>query len=490
MLHEKSVFSCNGKLRILCSFAPSFMERPMSTDAAKYEARLGSDRMLPLVFRMALPSVAAQIVNLLYNIVDRIFIGRIPDIGTDALAGVGVTGSVIILISAFSMIVGGGAAPLASIALGQGNRERAGRILGNGFLLLAIFSVVTAGLVYLFMEPLLMLTGASENTIGYATDYLRIYLAGTIFVQMAAGLNSFISAQGRPGIAMLSTVIGALTNLVLDPVFIFALDMGVKGAALATVISQAFSALWVLGFLFSPRASLRLDREHLRLERKVILAIFSLGVAPFVMAGTESIVGFVLNGSLKHYGDIYVSTLTILQSAMMFGSVPITGFAQGFIPVISYNFGQGNGGRVKECFRIAVITMFSFNFVLMFLMVLFPGTVASFFTEDPLLTAHVVEMAPYFLTGAMIFGLQRACQNTFIALGQAKISLFIALLRKVFLLVPLAMLLPRAFGVEGVYLAESVADATAAICCITIFAFTFKKILARGSGSAGTDRKS
>ena len=231
----------------------------MAEISNQYENRLGTDRMLPLVFRMALPSVTAQIVNLLYNIVDRVFIGRIPGIGTDALAGVGVTGSIIILISAFSMIVGGGGAPLASIALGQGRRERAGRILGNGFVMLILFSAVTSTLAYIFMEPLLMLTGASENTIVYATDYLEIYLAGTVFVQISTGLNSFISAQGRPGIAMLSTVIGAATNLILDPVFIFALGMGVKGAALATIISQALSALWVLQFLFSSRASLRLD---------------------------------------------------------------------------------------------------------------------------------------------------------------------------------------------------------------------------------------
>ena len=453
----------------------------MAADVNAYENRLGTDRMLPLVFRMALPSVAAQVVNLLYNIVDRIFIGRIPDIGTDALAGVGVTGSVIILISAFSMIVGGGGAPLASIALGQGNRERAGRILGNGLIILLAFAAATAGLTYLFMEPLLLLTGASANTIGYATDYLRIYLTGTVFVQISTGLNSFISAQGRPGIAMLSTFIGAITNLILDPVFIFGFGMGVKGAALATVISQALSAFWVLHFLFSGKASLRLDSSHMKLEKRIIFQIFSLGIAPFVMACTESIVGFVLNGSLKHYGDIYVSTLTVLQSAMMFGSVPITGFAQGFIPVISYNFGKGLKDRVRQCFRIAVATMFSFNFVLMFLMVLFPGTVASFFTEDPVLVAHVKEMAPWFLTGSMIFGLQRACQNTFIALGQARISLFIALLRKIFLLVPLAFALPRIFGVKGIYLAESVADATAAICCIIIFTIVFPKILAKGS---------
>lgn len=455
----------------------------MDSDTRQYENRLGTDRLLPLVFRMALPSVVAQIVNLLYNIVDRIFIGRIPGIGTDALAGVGVTGSVIILISAFSMIVGGGGAPLASIALGQGNREKAAKILGNGFLMLLCFAIVTTGLTYAFMEPLLMLTGASANTIGYAKDYLGIYLTGTVFVQISTGLNSFISAQGRPGIAMMSTVIGALTNLVLDPVLIFGLDMGVKGAALATVISQALSAAWVLHFLFSRKASLRIDAGHMIPHRRIILAVMSLGVAPFVMSCTESIVGFVLNGSLKQYGDIYVSTLTVLQSAMMFGSVPITGFAQGFVPVASYNFGQGRADRVKCCFRIAVVTMFTFNFVLMLLMVLFPGVVASFFTEDPLLIAHVKEMAPYFLTGSMIFGLQRACQNTFIALGQARISLFIALLRKVFLLVPLAFILPRFMGVEGVYMAESVADATAALCCMAIFAFVFPKILKKGSAS-------
>ena len=319
----------------------------MAEISNQYENRLGTDRMLPLVFRMALPSVTAQIVNLLYNIVDRVFIGRIPGIGTDALAGVGVTGSIIILISAFSMIVGGGGAPLASIALGQGRRERAGRILGNGFVMLVLFSAVTSTLAYIFMEPLLMLTGASENTIVYATDYLEIYLAGTVFVQISTGLNSFISAQGRPGIAMLSTVIGAATNLILDPVFIFALGMGVKGAALATIISQALSALWVLQFLFSSRASLRLDPGHMKIERKVVLAIFSLGVAPFVMASTESIVGFVLNGSLKHYGDIYVSTLTVLQSVMMFGSVPITGIHPGS----QLQFRQGPDRQGKILFQ-------------------------------------------------------------------------------------------------------------------------------------------
>lgn len=437
--------------------------------------------MLPLVFKMALPAVAAQIANLLYNIVDRIFIGHIPGIGTDALAGVGVTASVIILISAFSAIVSGGGAPLAAIALGQGDRERAERILGNGFVLLVIFTIFTSLVTYLFMEPILLLTGASEATLGYGTEYLSIYLLGTIFVQISTGLNTFINIQGRPGIAMCSILIGAMINIILDPIFIYMLDMGVRGAAIATVISQACSAGWVLRFLFSRKASLNLAHRYMRLDMRTIGAILGLGISPFIMASTESLVGFVLNGSLKQFGDIYVSTLTILQSAMQFGSVPITGFAQGFVPIISYNFGHGNTERVKECYKIALVTMFSFNAVVMLAMISFPGAAASMFTSDPELIDTVSQMMPVFLSGMTIFGLQRACQNTFIALGQAKVSLFIALLRKVILLVPLALILPGFWGVKGVFAAESIADATAAICCTIIFMVSFPKILKKGA---------
>ncbi|MBO8482671.1 MAG: MATE family efflux transporter [Bacteroidetes bacterium] len=448
-----------------------------------YEERLGTDRMLPLVLKMALPAVAAQIVNLLYNIVDRIYIGHIPGIGTDALAGVGVTGSVIILVSAFSAIVSGGGAPLAAIALGQGHRERAERILGNGFVMLLFFTVIISVACYIFMEPVLLFTGASENTIGYATDYLSIYLAGTIFVQISVGLNTFINTQGRPGIAMMSTLIGAALNIILDPVFIFVLDMGVRGAAIATVISQACSAAWVLGFLFSKKATLNLAGKYMRIDRKTVMAILGLGVSPFIMASTESLVGFVLNTNLKHFGDIYVSALAIMQSAMQIGSAPLTGFAQGFVPISSYNYGHGYTGRVKECFRVSVTIMFTFNAVLMLLMILFPHVTASAFTNDAELIDCVDRMMPYFLSGMTIFGLQRACQNTFIALGQARISLFIALLRKVILLVPLAIILPRFWGVTGVFAAESIADATAAICCVTIFILSFPKIL-RKAGTA------
>ncbi len=442
-----------------------------------YEARLSTERMVPLVFKMAMPAVAAQLVNLLYGIVDRIYIGHIPQIGTDALAGVGVTTSIILLISAFSAIVGGGGAPLAAIALGQNDRERAGRILGNGVLLLVAFTVVTSLTAYVFMEPLLLLTGASVHTLGYAVDYLSVYLMGTIFVELSTGLNTFINAQGRPAVAMYSVLIGAVLNIALDPLFIFAFGMGVKGAAVATVISQACSAVWVLRFLTSSRASLRIEWRYVRPERKVIVPIVALGVSPFIMASTESLVGFVLNTGLKRFGDIYVSTLTVLQSAMQFGSVPMTGFAQGFVPIVSYNYGHGDVDRVKSCFRVAVTVMFTFNLVLMLFMIFFPHVVASAFTDDVVLIGSVGVMMPLFLSGMTIFGLQRICQNMFVALGQAKISIFIALLRKVILLVPLALVLPRWFGVKGVFAAEAVADATAAICCTLIFVWKFPKIL-------------
>lgn len=453
-----------------------------------YEERLGTDRMLPLVFRMALPAVAAQIVNLLYSLVDRIYIGHIPGIGTDALAGIGVTSSVIILISAFSSIVGSGGAPLAAIALGQGDRERAGRILGNGFVLLCLFTVVTSAAAYAFMEPLLLAIGASERTLGYAVDYLSVYLLGTLFVEVSVGLNSFINTQGRPAIAMWSVVIGAVLNIVLDPLFIFVLDMGVKGAAVATVVSQACSAWWVVHFLTSREASLRLERRHLRPDKRVILSTLALGVSPFIMASTESLVGFVLNSSLKAYGDIYISALAIMQSAMLAVSVPLTGFAQGFIPIVSYNYGHGDRQRVKDCFRIVLGVMFGFNLLLVLFMVLCPHLVAAAFTTDAALVDAVERTMPVFLAGMTIFGLQRACQNMFVALGQAKVSVFIALLRKVILLVPLALLLPRWMGMMGVFAAEGISDATAAVCCTLIFAWQFPRILRRVGGSGASRR--
>lgn len=278
---------------------------------------------------------------------------------------------------------------------------------------------------------------------------------------------------------MWSVVIGAMLNILLDPLFIFVFNMGVKGAALATIISQAGSAIWVVSFLISSRASLRLESRYMKPDKKIIGAILALGLSPFIMASTESMVGFVLNGTLKTFGDIYVSALTVMQSSMLFVSVPLTGFALGFVPIVSYNYGHGNRERVKECFKIVMTFMFLFNLLLILLMIFFPSIIASAFTADAELIATVKQLMPIFLAGMTIFGLQRACQNMFVALGQAKISIFIALLRKVFLLIPLALILPHFMGVTGVYAAEAISDATAAICCTLIFAIQFPKILSK-----------
>lgn len=380
--------------RIKNSFVPLSSISNLLSMANVYEERLGTDRMLPLIFRMALPAIATQLVNLLYNLVDRIYIGHIPEIGTNTLAGIGVTSSIIILISSFSAIVGAGGSPLAAMALGQGGRVRAGKILGNGFILLIIFTLLTSLTTYLFMRPLLFLTGASKQTIGYAVDYLSVYLIGTLFVELSVGLNTFINTQGRPAIAMCSVLIGAILNILLDPLFIFAFGLGVK-------------------------------------------------------------------------------------SAMLIVSVPLTGFAQGFVPIVSYNYGHLNKERVKSCFKIVLIFMFSFNLILILAMILFPEILATAFTNDPQLIVVVEQFMPIFLAGMTIFGLQRACQNMFVALGQAKVSVFIALLRKVFLLIPLALILPHFMGVTGVFAAEAFSDATAAICCTLIFSVQFPKILKR-----------
>ena len=442
-----------------------------------YEKRLGTQKMLPLIFSMSLPAVAAQLVNLLYSIVDRIFIGHIPDVGTDALAGIGITSSIIILIAAFSQIVGSGGAPLAAMALGSGDRERAGKILGNGFVMLIIFAVVLYIPVYIFMEPLLMLIGASDTTYQYAAEYLSVYLTGTLFVMFTTGLTNFINAQGRSKIAMISLIIGAAANIALDPLFIYTFDMGVKGAALATVIAQFLSALFVLVFLLSEKASLRIEKRYMKPEGKILKRMFSLGIAPFIMASTESLIGFAFNSTLMLYGDVYVSALTVMQSAIQIVGVPLSGFSQGFVPIISYNYGTGDIKRIKECFKIAMTVMFTVNFVLLLLMAILPELTASVFTKDEALIKVVGDYMPVFIEGMTIFGLQRCCQNMFVALGQAKISLFIALLRKVILLVPLVYLFSHFFGVTGVYAAESVADAIAATTCTAIFAVKFPKIM-------------
>ncbi len=442
----------------------------------------GSMPMLPLMLRMALPSILAQLVNMLYSMVDRIYIGHITGVGTKALAGVGVCNTVIILISAFAQFTGGGGAPLAAIELGRGNRDKAEKMMGNGCFLLLILTVLLMVPVYLFLDPILYATGASAGTIGYAESYLSIYLVGTPAVMLTIGLNPFINAQGHPGTAMISVLIGAALNIVLDPVFIFAFGMGVSGAALATVISQTVSALWILSFLLSKKAKLRLRKRNLCPEGTLLRQIAALGVSPFVMASTESIIGLVMNRGLAAYGDIYVSALTIMQSCMQIYSVPLNGFTQGASPVVSYNYGHGNKKRVREGFHVIFAVMTAVNLAMTLWMILQPGFFAGIFTSDPELRGTVGRIMPVFLAGMTVFGMQRACQTMFIALNQPGVSLFIALLRKIFLLVPLALILPHWFGVMGIYGAEAVADALAACCCILIFLNRFPKILRGMSG--------
>lgn len=445
----------------------------------KYEARLGTERMLPLVFKMALPAVAAQFVNLLYNIVDRIYIGHIPEIGTNALAGIGGDHLHRDLDLLFLRYRGSGRFAVS------GYRSRAGRP-GTGRKNSGKWIYIAYPIYYIHFTHHLYLHGTDPAFYRSIKIYVRIcgglslYLfTGHSVCRDIHGLECLYQRTRASVYRYVLGFVGALLNIVLDPIFIFWLDMGVKGAALATILSQACSAIWVLSFLFSRRASLPLERRYMRLDRRIVLSMFALGISPFIMASTESLVGFVLNSSLKNFGDIYVSALAILQSAMQFASVPLTGFAQGFVPIISYNYGHGDKQRVKDCFRIVLIVMFSFNLILMLFMILFPSTVASAFTSDEELIDTVRWVMPIFLAGMTIFGLQRACQNMFVALGQAKISIFIALLRKVILLIPLALLLPHFMGVTGVYAAEAVSDATAAICCTLLFIWKFPKILGK-----------
>lgn len=444
------------------------------------EKKMATEGIGKLMISMAVPSIIAQIINILYSIVDRIYIGHIKGVGMEALTGVGVTFPIITLISAFSAFVGAGGAPLAAIWLGKGDRKRAEKILGNGVTLLVFFTVILMAFFYAFQKPLLYLFGASDATIGYAVSYISIYLAGTIFVELALGLNAFIISQGQSRTAMMAVLIGAASNIILDPIFIFALGMGVKGAAYATVISQALSALWTVGFLISRKSSLTIKWQAMKPDFPVIGSVMALGISPFIMRATESLISIVLNNGLQKYGgDIYVGSLTIMQSVMQMYSAPLGGFTQGVQPIISYNFGAGNFDRVKKLYRSMITVCFLFAAMATVLVMIFPGFFAGMFTNDVQLIALVEKMMPIFMCGMLIFGLQQGIQPTFLALGQAKLSLFIAIFRKVILLVPLALVLPLEFGVMGIYYAEPVSDVLSAVTATVLFLFNIKKIVSK-----------
>lgn len=440
--------------------------------------KLGKEPLRKLFFTMAIPSVLAQLINVLYNIVDRIYIGHIKDIGSLALTGVGVTFPIIMVVSAFSAFAGQGGAPLASILLGAKDQEKAEKVLGSSTALLLVFSISLTLILQILKTPLLYAFGASDNVIGFAQDYIGLYLWGTIFVMLSLGLNTFISGQGNAKTAMFSVLIGAVTNIILDPIFIFVMNMGVKGAALATVISQAFSAVWVVNFLISKKSSLKIKRENLKLDMKFVKKIGSLGCSPFIMQSTESLVLLTLNSGLQKYGgDLYVGSMSILISVLQLIFVPVSGIAQGVQPIISYNFGAGNRERVIKTFKALLIVCLVATMFMGGIAVLFPNFYVKMFTESEELMKLTSKMMPIFTLGMCIFGIQQSIQVTFLAMGQAKFSIFIALLRKVILLVPLAIILPRFLGVKGIYYAEPMADITSVVVASITFALNFKSIL-------------
>jgi putative MATE family efflux protein len=455
------------------------LEENSLSQSHRSEAALASAPVGPLMFKLALPAVAAQLINMLYNIVDRIYIGHIPEVGRTALTGLGVTFPILMLISAFTAFAGMGGAPLASIHLGAGDREGAEKILGNSATLLLCLAAVLTTLFSVVKEPLLMAFGASEDTIGYALDYISIYLMGTVFVQLALGLNAYITAQGRALVAMCSVLIGAVLNILLDPVFIFGFQMGVKGAALATIISQGVSACWVVGFLCSGRSGLRIRRKNMGLDIKVIGSIAALGIAPFIMQSTESLVTVVLNSGLQHYGgDLYVGTITVMQSVMQMVVMPVQGITQGVQPIMSYNFGAKNYQRVRQVFRLLLRTTLTVTVAAFLVVTVFPRPLALIFNDDRELVELVGRVMPIFFGGIWAFGAQIACQSAFMAMGQAKTSLFLALLRKVILLVPLAIILPLVTrNVMGIYVAEPVADILASATTLTLFLRKRKTLL-------------
>ncbi len=390
----------------------------------------------------------------------------------------GVTFPVILLISAFSQLIGAGGAPLAAIALGKGDRERAQRMLSTGFYTLAAISLILTAVFLLIKIPVLGAFGASAETIGYADEYLSVYLWGTIFVQLALGLNPFITCQGRSGTAMLSVVIGAALNLALDPIFIFAMDMGVAGAGLATVISQAVSAVWVVGFLTSQKSGIQLKIGRPKIDPMLLKSICALGVSPFIMQFTECLINIVFNsGLMKYGGNLYVGSMTIMQSVMQLLTVLINGFNQGVQPIISFNYGAKNYGRVRKAYRIGFSVSICSMLVMTGLVMSFPGAFASIFTDKAELIEIVERNMPLFVCGMSVFGIQMGAQCAFVGLGQAKISLFLACLRKVILLIPLALILPGFMGVSGIYIAEPAADIISAVTAGTLFLFNIGKIL-------------
>lgn len=444
-------------------------------------ADLGGAPIGKLLLSLAIPAITAQLVNMLYSIVDRIYIGHIPDAGATALTGVGVAFPILMILAAFASLVGMGGAPRAAICMGRGDEEGAKRILGNCFVSLLAISLFLTVFFLVFGEPILILFGASEQTLPYALSYMSIYVLGTAFVQMALGLNAFITTQGFAQVAMRTVLIGAVVNIILDPIFIFVFGLGVRGAALASVLSQGLSSAWVLRFLTGSKTRLRIERRNLRVSAKVMLPVLALGVSPFIMQSTESLVNVSLNTSLQRYGgDLAVGAMTILASSMQVLSLPLLGLSQGAQPIISYNYGAKKNDRVAQALRLLLIASLAYAVVFWAGVMTVPQLATRVFNSDPDLIQITSWAMRIYMAAAFMMGAQIACQQTFIAVGQAKVSLFLALLRKVILLVPLIYLLPALLTdkVFAVFLAEPVADFLATTCTVVIFSIRFPKILA------------
>lgn len=449
------------------------MNNPMSN-------RFASEKIPKLILSLAAPAVVAQVINALYNVVDRMFIGRMPGTGTLALTGIGVSFPIIMVISAFAALIGFGGAPLASIRMGEGNHEKAERLLGASFVMLLIVSMLLTISLLTLKSPLLTLFGASPDTLPYADDYMGIYLTGTVTVLLSLGLNQFIAAQGFAKTAMVTVCVGAAANTILDPVFIFGMHMGVRGAALATVISQTISAVWVLGFLASKRSHLRLRIKHMRINVRIVGSVLALGLSPFIMQSTESLIQIVFNTSLAKYGgDLYVAAMGIMSSLMQIFTLLLQSFAQGAQPIIGYNFGSGDFARVKSTIVYCSLFCAVFGLAMWSVAVFLPRLPVLIFTNNAELIALTSALMNIFFMGTCIYGLQLAFQQIFIALGQPKVSIFIAVLRKIILLIPLVYALPAFIRPKtgGVILAEPIADTLAALTCCVLFGLKVKRLL-------------
>ncbi len=442
---------------------------------------LATEPIGKLLAKLALPTVAAQMINMLYNIVDRIYIGHIPETGAMALTGVGVCMPLIMIITAFAALVGNGGAPRATIFMGKNKKDDAEKILANCFTMQILLSIVLTVVLLIWNRNFLLAFGASDNTIEYATSYMNIYALGTIFVQLTLGMNAFITAQGFAKEGMLSVLIGAVVNIILDPIFIFGLDMGVRGAALATIISQGCSCAWVLSFLFGKRTTLRIRVRNMGLKAAYILPCMALGSAVFIMQGSESIISVCFNSSLLKYGgDIAVGAMTILTSVMQFAMLPLQGVGQGAQPIISYNYGAKNAFRVRAAFKLLLKVSLIYSVTLWLCIMCFPKAFASIFTTDAALIAFTKDALRYYLAVMFLFGIQIACQMTFNALGNAPASIVVAIMRKFVLLIPLIFILPHIITSDktmAVYLAEPIADVLAVTFTSLLFSFQFKKAL-------------